>query len=453
MVEAMIKELSASDPVRRVEAAWRLGEICDPSSKIIAALKEALGDEELSVRGAAAEALGRIGCLSAEAVPPILELLDRETDEMGRSRCVFALGRAGSNAAQAVPALLELLRCDNTHAYDTALWVLAEIGIYTLEVTREISKGLDRELSDQRWVAAKALGLIGSAASGAIPRLVASLADVHPLIREFSAWALGEIGSAADSAVPSLLTLADTDPCLEIRRRAIVSASLISRGSLHAAPEVSESGQKGTPGDPGTVRRAEQYLRRIRNQDVSGQRESIGAIGELGPPAAEIIPELVPLLMDQQLQASTVLAVAKIGVTSQQASEALVALFVEAQPQMLASLDWAVGLLGPRAVEAIPHLKRQLHDFAGSEHRNLEIRYHAAWALARVDYMGTEAVPALIGSLADEDSDVRAMAAENLGYMGKTARQAVAVLENLKNDAHPIVRSKAGWALQRIQGR
>ena len=453
MVEAMIKELSASDPVRRVEAAWRLGEICDPSSKIIAALKEALGDEELSVRGAAAEALGRIGCLSAEAVPPILELLDRETDEMGRSRCVFALGRAGSNAAQAVPALLELLRCDNTHAYDTALWVLAEIGIYTLEVTREISKGLDRELSDQRWVAAKALGLIGSAASGAIPRLVASLADVHPLIREFSAWALGEIGSAADSAVPSLLTLAGTDPCLEIRRRAIVSASLISRGSLHAAPEVSESGQKGTPGDPGTVRRAEQYLRRIRNQDVSGQRESIGAIGELGPPAAEIIPELVPLLMDQQLQASTVLAVAKIGVTSQQASEALVALFVEAQPQMLASLDWAVGLLGPRAVEAIPHLKRQLHDFAGSEHRNLEIRYHAAWALARVDYMGAEAIPALIGSLADEDSDVRAMTAENLGYIGQGAGQAVAALERMKDDTHPIVRSRVGWALQRIQSR
>jgi HEAT repeat protein len=436
-----------------VEVAWRLGEICDPSSKIIAALKEALGDQELSVRGAAAEALGRIGCLAAEAVPPILEFLDRETDEMGRARCVFALGRAGSNAAQAVPVLLELLRCDNTHAYDTALWALAEIGIYTPEVTEEISKGLDRELSDQRWVAAKALGLIGSAASRAVPRLAASLADVHPLIRELSAWALGEIGSAADSAVPSLLTLADTDPCPEIRCRAIVSAGLISGGSLHAAPEVSKSGQTGAAGDPGMGRRAIEHLGRIRNQDVARQRESIRAIGELGPPAADIIPELVPLLMDQQLQASIVLAVAKIGVTSKQASEALVALFAEAQPQMLASLDWAVGLLGPRAVEAIPHLKQQLHDFAGSEHRNLEIRYHADWALARVDYLGGEAVPALIGSLADEDSDVRAMASENLGYIGQAAGQAVAALERLKDDTHPIVRSRAGWALQRIQGR
>jgi HEAT repeat protein len=125
-------------------------------------------------------------------------------------------------------------------------------------------------------------------------------------------------------------------------------------------------------------------------------------------------------------------------------------LLAETQPQTLSSLDWAVGLLGPRAVEAIPLLNQQLHDFAGSEHRNLEIRYHAAWALARVDYLGEEVIPALIGTLEDEDSDVRAMAAENLGYIGKGNRQVIEALEEMRKDLHPIVGARASWALRRI---
>ncbi len=452
MIDVLINELSASDPMRRVEAAWRLGEICDPSSTIIASLKGALRDPEPSVRGAAAEALGRIGCLAAETVPPIIQLLERETDDMGRARCIFALGRAGKNASQVVPTLLELLRRDNTHAYDTALWALAEIGINTPEVTEQISRGLDKDLSDQRWGAAKALGLIGRDASSAVPRLLMSLQDVHPLVRELSAWALGEIGSAAESALPSLHALSETDPCPEISHRAIVSAALISEESATSAPGIiSESGRAA--GDSGRIRRAEHYLEQIANRDLDAQQDCIRAIGELGPPVEKIIPELLPLLKNEHLQGSAALAVAKIGVTSMQASTALVALLLQARPQMLASLDWAVGLLGPRAAEAIPHLRQQLRDYAGSEHRNLEIRYHATWALARVDYLGKEIVPDLIASLADEDSDVRAMSAENLGYIGPAAGQAEAALEVLKEDNHPIVRSRAVWALKRIKGR
>ena len=158
-------------------------------------------------------------------------------------------------------------------------------------------------------------------------------------------------------------------------------------------------------------------------------------------------------MKNEHLQGGAALAVAKIGVTSMQASTALVSLLQQARPQMLAALDWAVGLVGPRAVEAIPYLRQQLRDYAGSEHRNLEIRYHAAWALARVDYLGKQVVPDLIASLADEDSDVRAMPAENLGYIGPAAGQAEAALEVLKKDNHPIVRSRAVWALKRIEGR
>ena len=128
MYESLLKGLSHPEADQRVEAAWRLGEICNPIEKVVAPLKKALFDEKLSVRGAATEALGKIGSCSAEAVPPIVEHLDRETDEMVHARCVFALGRAGSNAVRVVPVLLEILRTDDTHVYDTALWALAEIG-------------------------------------------------------------------------------------------------------------------------------------------------------------------------------------------------------------------------------------------------------------------------------------------------------------------------------------
>ena len=225
MDDSLLKELSHPDPDRRVEAAWRLGEICNPAEKVVAALKMTLFDEELSVRGAAAEALGRIGCGNTEAGPPIIELLGRETDEMGRARCVFALGRAGSSAARAVPVLLEILRTDDTHVYDTALWALSEIGDYSRAVVEAITKGLKRCLSDQRWVAAKALGRIGSAASLSVPALIESLEDVHPLIRELSAWALGEIGIGRSTA--PLTLLAERDPCPEVCYRAKSAMNLI----------------------------------------------------------------------------------------------------------------------------------------------------------------------------------------------------------------------------------
>jgi HEAT repeat protein len=450
LIDVLIDELAASDPVRRVEAAWRLGEICDPSGEIITALKEALRDPELSVRGAAAEALGRIGSLAAEAVIPVVELLDRETDEMGRARCVFALGRAGKNASRAVPVLLDLLRSDNTHAYDTALWALAEIGSYTPEVVEQISRGLDRDVSDQRWTAAKALGLIGKDAAVAVSRLVSALQDVHPLVRELSAWALGEVGSASESALPRLRQLAETDSCAEIRYRAIVSAGLISDGPAEFG--IFESEPEIALGKAGRMQQAEQYLTRIENQDRDVQEDCIRAIGELGPPVEKVVPELLPLLANEHLQGSTALAVAKIGVNSKQASAALTSLLPQARPQMLAPLDWAIGLLGPRAVEAIPHLRQQLREYGGSEHRNLEIRYHATWALARVDYLGREVVPDLVASLNDEDSDVRAMAAENLGYIGPAAAQAEAALQAMKKNPHPIVRSRSAWAFKRIRG-
>ncbi len=450
MDESLLKELSHPDADQRVEAAWRLGEICNPAEKVVAALKKALFDDELSARGAAAEALGRIGSCDTEAVPPILELMDRETDEMSRARCVFALGRAGSNAARAVHVLLEILRTDDTHVYDTTLWALAEIGDYSDAVVEAITKGLKRSLSGKRWVAAKALGRIGSAASLSVQTLIETLKDVHPLIRELSAWALGEIG--AGRAIAPLRLLAERDPCPEVCYRAQSAINLILGHPVGDQEDRPGSG-KDSPHEDTAAEKAAALRQELSALDPVQRCKILKDLGEMGPPAINILSDLIPFLNDPDhtVVSSAALAVAKIGVNSPEAADALVALLDHAPRGILSSLDWAVGLVGPRALKALPYLKRQLAEYSGSAHSNLEVRYHATWALARIDYLGEEIIPSLVTSLGDEDSDVRCMAAENLGYIGPASAAAVGALEKLKEDVHPIVRRKAEWALQRIE--
>jgi HEAT repeat protein len=65
---------------RRVEAADILARIGPDAEHAVGPLIDALADEDLRVRKAAARALGQIGTSAAEAVGPLLHLLE-ETNE------------------------------------------------------------------------------------------------------------------------------------------------------------------------------------------------------------------------------------------------------------------------------------------------------------------------------------------------------------------------------------
>jgi HEAT repeat protein len=61
-----------------------------------------------------------------------------------------------------------------------------------------------------------------------------------------------------------------------------------------------------------------------------------------------------------------------------------------------------------------------------------------------------QVVPALIGALKDEGSDIRLSAAIGLGYFGEQARDAIPALQAALSDRDGRVREQAGVALSRI---
>jgi HEAT repeat protein len=87
--------MSDLDAVKRIQACEGLGRLRDP--RAVPYLIQALGDSNSGVRGAASEALVRIG---TPAVPPLIQAL-RDGNSYVRSNACWVLGEIGDR--QAVP--------------------------------------------------------------------------------------------------------------------------------------------------------------------------------------------------------------------------------------------------------------------------------------------------------------------------------------------------------------
>lgn len=162
----------AGAPASRAAAAAELGRL-DPAQgkpvkKAMPVLLEALSfDQDFSVRGHAAEALGRLGPLTPEVVPALSTALEWDTHLMVRWRAAEALERTAAqhpaSAAAAVPALLTAL------SDDPAPGVRAR--------------------------AAQALGAIDPGGAAVVPLLVEAFnTDAHPGVRWQAAAALERLG-------------------------------------------------------------------------------------------------------------------------------------------------------------------------------------------------------------------------------------------------------------------
>jgi CubicO group peptidase (beta-lactamase class C family) len=141
------------------KAAGALGAMGSLGARAADSLLACASDSDLFVRGAAAEALSKIGI---EAVPSIIRVLCAGTVE-ARWVATIALGKMGPEASSAVPAL-----------------------------ARALSDSSDLV----RWGAVMALGTIGAGAKPAVPALVNALSDRDEDIRR-------EVSRILDRLAPS----------------------------------------------------------------------------------------------------------------------------------------------------------------------------------------------------------------------------------------------------------
>jgi HEAT repeat protein len=267
------------------------------------------------------------------------------------------------------------------------------------------------------------------------------------------AWQLAWLGARARDATPALRR-ALSDSRIQVRISAAVALTAIEPSSVDAIPVLIESLDQ----------------REDRNLDLT---DVPAALARLGPRARAALPRLISLATKTRDDPDVYKALVQIDPEGKECVPALVwALKYEDYEHEYETVDVAtncVGLLGPRARDAIPSLVLALtRDYEGNFVSGYDPQVSAAKALKRIGQPAKAAIPDLTRALRyrhvfkdpidrseSRDCSGAAASAEVLGSFGPDARSAIpALLEAAqtreKNTAASDLRRAAIRALGEI---
>ena len=137
----------------------------------------------------------------------------RDEDSTVAGDAARALGALGERAGPSVSALVNTLSHEDPYVRVYVAEALASIGPRAARATDVLAAALGNPVPGVRWAACEALASIGPAAQSAVPQLIEALQDEFLYVRIFAAGALGSIGPKAQSAREALRAAAD-DPAL-----------------------------------------------------------------------------------------------------------------------------------------------------------------------------------------------------------------------------------------------
>ena len=316
-------ETKPGDSYRIISAIGRFG----PKAKAaVPALVSAL-DEERS-RSAAFRALERIGPAAAPAVPSLTRYLAAPSYTYAALNALRGTGPAGKSA---IPEILKLLR-DDRNAWSAAQATAAiqpDIDTVRPAIEKLIA---DLEGETRKIVACRALGPLGKQwPTKIVPALIKSAGSDDAEFRAAAFSALGETQSK--QAIPVLIGgLRDTE--LKNRRFAI---SALGRFGKDAKPAVAD-------------------LIGILKNEKELRYTVLRALEQIGPDAAEALPELLKLLDDKSYGYTAARAIGALGRAAVPAVPALVKRMQQAKSDSYAI--FALGQLGVHAKAALPELHR-----------------------------------------------------------------------------------------------
>lgn len=198
----LIGELKSSDPQRQQLAIRLLWRFRTQAAPALPALFDLLHNETVrtDLKAHIAYALPSVDEAGTIAVPELIQAL--KTDEVSlRHATADVLGKYGTNAHSAAEALEEALKDENPSVRVQAaksLWLVGGSAEKAIEaLVEELTTGY-------HWGASRALGEIGPEAIPAVPHLITALHNDDREVRAIVAEALGQIGPDAIAAVPAL---------------------------------------------------------------------------------------------------------------------------------------------------------------------------------------------------------------------------------------------------------
>ena len=298
---------------------------------------------------------------------------------------LLCCSQASAAESEDVQALIQAVSGQDQAAALQAMDDLADLGPKAEPAVAALTEVFSDESDETvRSRAARALGAIGEKAEAAVPALTAALEDESASIRAYAAFALGRIGKAAEPAAGTLA------------KNAFDKDALVRRASLNALRKIDPPHEVTRPvflkilkeGDPSIIMPALQSFADEAKQDLARLKEA---------------------LQDDQV------------------------------------CYWACIIaqdLGPDAAPAVPELCSLL------DHKDPDVRMHAAIALAEIGEDAAPAVPLLVAKLKDDPLDaVKFASAFALGSINQKDDAATRVLVDAAKDGAPLVKVMSWWAL------
>ena len=283
-----------------------------------------------------------------------------------------------------------------------------------------------------RRAAATALGQLGD--PRAVNPLIRALNDSDSGVRGAAATALGQLGDTR--AVNPLITVIQNDEW-SVREAAVAALGNIGAhavgpliAALHDQDEYVRRAAAGALGQIGDPRAVKALISALDDESAAARQAAAEALGQIGDPDA--VEPLIGALNDQNANVRKAAAAALDGLAWSPDRGATGAAYWVAKEQWKKCVK----------IAAIEPLIAVLHD-----DRVIEIR--DAPATRTLVKIGARAVGPLIGSLNDQNGNVRQAAAEALGQIGDP--RAVEPLIGVLKDENEKVRRATAEALSRIR--
>ena len=398
-------------------ALGRTDQNVEPSA--VAALAEALRDQNDQVCSSAASALGWIG---QDAVRPLAMLLqDQNRDvQLGAARSLLYISYTiGRDAKAAIPALIDVLQGQDIELASYAAEALGQIGPDASEAIPALVAALSRQEEDRdtdefafrfresmQNVATFALGRMGK---GAVPDLITLLSNSDKATRVRALLALSQIGLDAQEAVPHLIPLLQSED---------------EKIQLLAAIALAEMGVEADAVLP-------KLIAALQTENHEVRAKVISAIGNLGSSATQAVPDLIRTIGEGSFYSED-------WAVRNSATQALIKIGANAVPFLVLALGHENTIISARSSfalteigsDAIPALVLALRD------PNIEVRRRAAFVLGQI---GSDTIPVLQITLQDEDTNARKGAIYALGIINHPSANLVSSLENIvENESNSL---------------
>jgi len=486
-VPELIQCLEDADWSVRSAACTALGQIGDPAA--VPALRV-----HAEVMQEARQALAKLGGTSMALQEAVCTLAEQSQwgvlcRALTSNQVRAAIVQLGSNA---VPALIDVLRDDDPEIRRAACTVLGQIGNPT--AVSELAKRLQDWVSDVRIAACTALGQIrdpsavtaliacldkrdiSEAAANAlvqigkpaVPALTKALTSSKNNVRSAACTVLGKIGDP--SAVPALIACLDQWDISEAAANALVQIgkpavpALIEALTSPSNPvRIAACTALGQIGDPAAVPK---LMKHLQDPAFNVRIAACTALGQIGDPSA--VPALIASLDDRDISEAVTNALVQIG---KPAVLALIEALTSPSNRVRRAACTALGEIGdPDAVPALrvhaeimEEAQQALAMLGGTSMALQEavrmLAEQSLWGVLcraltsdlvrdAIVQLGSNAVPALMEALCDNNPKIRSAACTALGQIGDNT--AVPKLIKCLNDNAIYVRIAACTALGQI---